>query len=114
FMLEDLQPDLLLVHGGVPEIVPAGLPVLDLAALTPPADADHAEPAAHLASSACYFIYTSGSTGQPKASLIEHRSLASRLHWLIDSYPLTPTDRVLYKTACGFDVSVAELYLPIV
>lgn len=57
-----------------------------------------------------YLIYTSGSTGAPKASLITHRALVSRLRWLQDFCPLTDADVVLYKTACGFDVSVAELY----
>jgi amino acid adenylation domain-containing protein len=60
-----------------------------------------------------YTIYTSGSTGKPKASLTPHRALVSRLRWLQRRYGLTPDDRVLYKTACGFDVSVAELYWPL-
>ncbi|MDE0777046.1 MAG: non-ribosomal peptide synthetase [Nocardioides sp.] len=57
-----------------------------------------------------YLIYTSGTTGDPKASLITHAGLASRLRWLQEFCPMSPSDVVLYKTACGFDVSVAELY----
>lgn len=61
-------------------------------------------------SDGAYLIYTSGTTGAPKASLITHAGLSSRLRWLQDFSPMSPTDVVLYKTACGFDVSVAELY----
>lgn len=60
-----------------------------------------------------YMVYTSGSTGEPKASLISHRSLLSRLSWLQRRYPLAEDDRVLLKTACGFDVFIAELYWPL-
>jgi len=61
-----------------------------------------------------YLVYTSGSTGRPKASLVPHRALASRLRWLQRLHGLTPHDRVLFNTASGFDVSVAELYWPLV
>jgi amino acid adenylation domain-containing protein len=60
-----------------------------------------------------YLVYTSGSTGEPKASMIPHRALLSRLDWLQRRYQLTGDDRVLLKTACGFDVFVAELYWPL-
>ncbi len=60
-----------------------------------------------------YMIYTSGSTGEPKASLISHRALLSRLDWLQRRYRLADDDRVLLKTACGFDVFIAELYWPL-
>lgn len=60
-----------------------------------------------------YIIYTSGSTGSPKASVTSHAALVSRLTWLQDEFQLAPDDSVLYKTACGFDVSVAELYWPV-
>lgn len=60
-----------------------------------------------------YFVYTSGSTGEPKASMIPHRALLSRLAWLQRRYQLAEDDRVLLKTSCGFDVFVAELYWPL-
>jgi amino acid adenylation domain-containing protein len=60
-----------------------------------------------------YMVYTSGSTGEPKASLIPHSALLSRLRWLQSRYRLADDDKVLLKTACGFDVFVAELYWPL-
>ncbi|MEU6373177.1 non-ribosomal peptide synthetase [Streptomyces sp. NPDC046909] len=79
----------------------------------PSGDLSGPPPARHTADTPAYAIYTSGTTGRPKASLVPHGALVSRLKWLQRAYGLTPDDRVLYKTACGFDVSVAELYWPL-
>jgi len=65
-------------------------------------------------SDGAYLIYTSGTTGAPKASLNTHAGLSSRLRWLQTFCPMSESDVVLYKTACGFDVSVAELYWPLI
>ncbi|GAA4671143.1 amino acid adenylation domain-containing protein [Phytohabitans rumicis] len=63
---------------------------------------------------AAYLIYTSGSTGQPKGALIEHAAIVNRLLWMQDAYRLDASDRVLQKTPIGFDVSVWELFWPLV
>ncbi|MEU8305813.1 amino acid adenylation domain-containing protein [Actinomadura sp. NPDC048955] len=60
-----------------------------------------------------YVIYTSGSTGRPKGVGISHRSLVNRLHWMQETFPLGPRDRVLHKTPFTFDVSVWELFWPL-
>ncbi len=60
--------------------------------------------------SPAYVIYTSGSTGKPKGVMIEHRSVANRLHWMQSRYPLDAGDVILQKTAVTFDVSVWELF----
>ena len=57
-----------------------------------------------------YVIYTSGSTGRPKGVMIEHRSVANRLHWMQTAYPLGPDDVILQKTPYYFDVSVWEFF----
>ncbi|GIJ35211.1 non-ribosomal peptide synthetase [Micromonospora sediminimaris] len=61
-----------------------------------------------------YVLYTSGSTGRPKGVVITHRALLNRLTWMQREYPLDGTDRVLHKTPYGFDVSVWELFWPLV
>jgi hybrid polyketide synthase/nonribosomal peptide synthetase FtdB len=61
-----------------------------------------------------YVIYTSGSTGQPKGVLSVHRGIVNRLLWMQDAYRLEPGERVLHKTALGFDVSVWELFWPLI
>jgi amino acid adenylation domain-containing protein/non-ribosomal peptide synthase protein (TIGR01720 family) len=63
--------------------------------------------------SAAYAIYTSGSTGRPKAALNTHRGIINRLLWMQDAYNLTARDCVLQKTPFTFDVSVWELFWPL-
>ncbi len=60
-----------------------------------------------------YVLYTSGSTGRPKGVVISHRAIVNRLHWGQEVLPLTAADRVLHKTPISFDVSVWELFWPL-
>lgn len=60
-----------------------------------------------------YVIFTSGSTGRPKGVVVGHRSLVNRLEWMARELTITAQDRVLHKTAFGFDVSVWEQLLPL-
>jgi amino acid adenylation domain-containing protein len=61
-----------------------------------------------------YVIYTSGSTGAPKGAMNTHRGICNRLLWMQDVYQLGPADRVLHKTPFGFDVSVWEIFWPLI
>ncbi|RVX39044.1 amino acid adenylation domain-containing protein [Nonomuraea polychroma] len=63
--------------------------------------------------SLAYVIFTSGSTGRPKGVGISHRAIVNRLHWMQDAFRLTGDDRVLHKTPFSFDVSVWELFWPL-
>ncbi|HTQ77181.1 MAG TPA: amino acid adenylation domain-containing protein, partial [Burkholderiales bacterium] len=63
--------------------------------------------------SLAYVIYTSGSTGKPKGAMNEHRAVANRLQWMQHSYRLGPADAVLQKTPLSFDVSVWEVFWPL-
>ncbi|MFI5496359.1 amino acid adenylation domain-containing protein [Actinoplanes sp. NPDC051859] len=60
-----------------------------------------------------YVIFTSGSTGRPKGAMNEHRAVLNRLLWHHDTLGLAPGERVLQKTPIGFDVSVWELFWPL-
>jgi amino acid adenylation domain-containing protein len=62
---------------------------------------------------AAYCIYTSGSTGQPKGAVNTHRGIVNRLLWMQGEYGLTPGEGVLQKTPVSFDVSVWELFWPL-
>lgn len=62
---------------------------------------------------AAYLMYTSGSTGRPKGVVISHDAIVNRLLWMQDTFRLTAQDRVLHKTPYGFDVSVWELFWPL-
>ncbi|MBW4575237.1 MAG: amino acid adenylation domain-containing protein [Aphanothece sp. CMT-3BRIN-NPC111] len=60
-----------------------------------------------------YVIYTSGSTGLPKGAMNTHQGVCNRLHWMQETYQLTTADRILQKTPFSFDVSVWELFWPL-
>jgi amino acid adenylation domain-containing protein len=61
-----------------------------------------------------YVLYTSGSTGRPKGVAVPHRAILNRLLWMQEAYGLTAADRVLQKTPYSFDVSVWELFWPLI
>jgi len=60
-----------------------------------------------------YVIYTSGSTGRPKGAMNTHLAICNRLLWMQDAFALGVEDRVLQKTPTSFDVSVWELFWPL-
>ncbi len=60
-----------------------------------------------------YIIYTSGSTGRPKGVMIEHKALLNQLLWMQETFALTPEDSVLQKSPTCFDMSVWELFGPL-
>ncbi len=60
-----------------------------------------------------YVIYTSGSTGRPKGVVVPHAGIVNRLAWMQAAYGLSAGDRVLQKTPVSFDVSVWELFWPL-
>ncbi|MFG2078072.1 amino acid adenylation domain-containing protein [Nonomuraea maritima] len=76
-------------------------------------DAAH-EPVAVPQEAPAYVIYTSGSTGRPKGVVVSHRAIANRLAWMGEAFPLGADDRVVQKTPFTFDVSVWELFWPLV
>ncbi|MFI1012548.1 amino acid adenylation domain-containing protein [Streptomyces sp. NPDC020965] len=61
-----------------------------------------------------YVVYTSGSTGVPKGAMITHRGIVNRLPWQADLLGLTESDAVLHKAPVSFDISINEIFLPLV
>lgn len=61
-----------------------------------------------------YIIYTSGSTGNPKGVEIGHKSLINFL-WSMQKEPgITAADIFYAVTTYSFDISILELFLPII
>ncbi len=58
-----------------------------------------------------YVIFTSGSTGKPKGIKVSHRNMENFITAMQTDYPLTPQDRILFKTPITFDVSVMEVFV---
>ncbi|MET7640136.1 amino acid adenylation domain-containing protein [Streptomyces sp. NPDC005438] len=118
-MLADNPPRLTLTDRASADRLPSGPDAPTALVLDDPAiraRTDQAEPCPltdpHPASPA-YVLHTSGSTGRPKAVAVPHGALGNRLAWTQRHFPLGPGDRMLCKAAPGFDVSVWEVYGPL-
>ncbi|MBB6498037.1 non-ribosomal peptide synthase/polyketide synthase [Pedobacter cryoconitis] len=61
-----------------------------------------------------YVIYTSGSTGIPKGVMNQHNGIVNRLEWGQDYLRLDSSDVLLQKTTFCFDVSIWELFGPLI
>ena len=61
-----------------------------------------------------YILYTSGTTGMPKGVLIEHRSVVNLLLCAQELIGFGPNDRFLAAATVAFDISIAELFLPLI
>ncbi|NEB42427.1 non-ribosomal peptide synthetase/MFS transporter [Streptomyces sp. SID14515] len=116
FMLADSGAEVLLTQRRlpVPEGCAARVLLLDDSAEWDGDNSDGRHPVGPAADDLAYMIYTSGSTGRPKGVPNTHRAIANRLLWMARTYELTPADAVLQKTPTGFDVSVWELFLPLI
>ncbi|HEY5855389.1 MAG TPA: amino acid adenylation domain-containing protein, partial [Aldersonia sp.] len=89
--------------------LPPGTPVL----LDSQWSGDGPDPVRPIPDHLAYLLYTSGSTGRPKAVGVTHRAIVNRLAWMQEGYPLDGSDGVLHKTPATFDVSVWELFWPL-
>ncbi|HEY4972662.1 MAG TPA: amino acid adenylation domain-containing protein, partial [Steroidobacteraceae bacterium] len=58
-------------------------------------------------------LYTSGSTGVPKGVELTQLNVANCLHWMQSEYQLQASDVMLHKTPYSFDVSMYELFWPL-
>ncbi len=61
-----------------------------------------------------YVIFTSGSTGKPKGVQIPHGALMNFLQSMQREPGLTPDDTILAVTTVSFDISVLEIFLPLI
>ncbi|SDH70012.1 non-ribosomal peptide synthetase [Nonomuraea jiangxiensis] len=113
YMIEDARARTVLTGPGGAEVLPDGValalddPLPDAA--VPEADSP---PDVH-PDALAYVIFTSGSTGRPKGVGVSHRAIVNRLQWMQEAFGLTADERVLHKTPLSFDVSVWELFWPL-
>lgn len=60
-----------------------------------------------------YVLYTSGSTGKPKGVQITEKSLMNLIEWMKKEIRFTSKDVMLGITPFTFDLSVPDIYLPL-
>ncbi|MFD0277727.1 amino acid adenylation domain-containing protein [Kitasatospora sp. NPDC127111] len=113
YLLRDARPALVLTVDGI-ELPDSGVPrlLLDepgLAAGRPATDPVVALRPEHPA----YAIYTSGSTGRPKGVVVQHASVANLAAWAREEFGPERLSHVLLTTSLNFDVSVFELFGPL-
>jgi amino acid adenylation domain-containing protein len=109
FMLTDAKVSTVIMDAAGTLVVPDGIRVLHPDAAGPGTALTPARP-----DDAAYLIYTSGSTGRPKGVVNTHRGIVNRLDWMQRTFGLTAGDVVLQKTPVSFDVSVWELFWPLI
>ncbi|MEV8438194.1 amino acid adenylation domain-containing protein [Actinosynnema sp. NPDC051121] len=61
-----------------------------------------------------YVIYTSGSTGKPKGVVVPHRALRNLIADMRLRLAMSRDDRLLAVTTFGFDISILEVFVPLV
>lgn len=60
-----------------------------------------------------YVIYTSGSTGRPKGVQIPHRAIVNLVQSICNHFGHRQNDRLLAVTTLSFDLSVADMFTPL-
>ena len=58
-------------------------------------------------------IYTSGYTGQPKGFMVEHANIVNFLCSMRKEPGITQGDVLLGVTSLSFDISILEIFLPL-
>ncbi|HYP26767.1 MAG TPA: amino acid adenylation domain-containing protein [Blastocatellia bacterium] len=117
FIIEDARVSVLLTKRGVaPELARDGAKVVCLDNEWEEIAKQEAEnPAGEVMSqNLAYVIYTSGSTGRPKGVMIEHHGICNRLQCGRQAHPMDESDGMLQATSFSFDVSVLEIFAPLV
>ncbi len=118
FMLADAAPAVVVTSRRVAAGWPAGdvpLVVLDDPAIVAELAALDAEPVAcgPATRDVAYVIYTSGSTGRPKGVMAEHGGVMNFLSWHLAEFQIVAGERLLHRASPSFDVSVWEMFAPL-
>ncbi len=111
-MLGDAAPRVLLTSRELAGELPTGdWDILTMEDTEPSADPPKVD--GLTAGSLAYMIYTSGSTGTPKGVEIPHRAAVNFLTSMLREPGLVEADRLLAVTTLSFDISLLEMFLPL-
>lgn len=111
-MLEDASPKALIASARLNSSLPKGewlhLPLEKIEATS-----KLPEVKGLTSDSLAYVIYTSGSTGKPKGVEIPHRAAVNFLRSMKSEPGMKSEDRLLAVTTLSFDISLLEIFLPL-
>jgi amino acid adenylation domain-containing protein len=117
FMLSEVRPPIVLTSAALRGRVPATsahVLILDRSSWARGhGQADVGAAAVTSPDQLAYLLFTSGSTGKPKGVMCAHRGVVNRLLWGQEAFRLGPGDVLLHKTPLTFDISVWELFWPL-
>jgi len=111
-IVADARPVVVLATAETAGALPKGTPLLDPEGVV----ADHQIAVASqrlTPDSLAYITYTSGSTGRPKGVLATHRCAVEFVEWTHAEFGPERLAKVLFSTSLNFDVSVFEIFAPL-
>ncbi|MFF5965051.1 amino acid adenylation domain-containing protein [Streptomyces collinus] len=114
YIVADARPIVVLTTSATAGALPERTPTLDLDA--PPADDPSVAPTQRrhaTPDNLAYITYTSGSTGRPKGVLATHRNAVEFVEWTHTAFGPERLAQVLFSTSLNFDVSVFEIFSPL-
>ncbi|KAK3235025.1 hypothetical protein CYMTET_54746 [Cymbomonas tetramitiformis] len=130
YMLEDSDAKVLLTHRSLLEsvdFIPTSVKVvcLDPTNGRPELDSEAAPYTGHACEPAgpsskpsslnlAYVIYTSGNTGKPKGVMLQHQGVVNLLYAFQLELGIGPGDTCMCITTFCFDISVLEIFLPLI
>ncbi len=114
-MAQDAAPCLVVTERALAAVFPAaGAPLLCLDDLARERDDASPPGVATSPEDPAYVIFTSGSTGRPKGVQVPHRAVTNFLLSMQQEPGLVAGDVLLAVTTLSFDISVLEIFLPLV
>lgn len=110
YMLEDVQPALVIADG----IIPEGFRGISLALLADLPPLQQAwQPPVITREMTAYIIYTSGSTGNPKGVQVQHGNLDQLFHHICVSFSFHHPPVFPFLASHGFDISLFQIFTPL-
>jgi len=74
---------------------------------------NYIKPLNRCGSDIAYVLYTSGSTGKPKGVMVTHEGVINIINWFANELEIKKGNKVLGLTTFCFDISVLEMFMPL-